>query len=209
MRAAQLPEQLRADCFCPTCHNHLVRAECADPWAVCLACKAGHRFFIVPEPPLSVNSGTAASLCFAELSGRSPEAIASFWLSEPAARSMLNGQLAHLLRALVEGRRVRDEPVFSFCPFCGGGLSEYEPGDCYVQGLRCPTDHNWSLRGGYFCTAIGGTLVGLQAEFSDAVLGQSISGWLKGDPLLDRQLHDTIRSVLAAYLLTKKGAPQS
>src|SRR5260370_29821733 len=132
MRAAQLAEKLRAVCFCPTCHDRLALAESADPWAICLACKTGHRFFIIPESPLSVDSGRAATLCPPKLKGRSPEAIASFWLSEPAARSVLNAQLAQVLRAVAEGRRVLDEPVFSFCPVCVGELSDYEPADIYV-----------------------------------------------------------------------------
>lgn len=204
MREAQMPEQLQAECFCPTCHDKLVRTESADPWAICLACKGGHRFFIMPESPLSADSGKAASFRFPQLSGRSPEAIASFWLSEPAARSVLNSQLAQLLRAVVEGRQVLDEPVFSFCPICGGQLLDYEQDDIWVQGLRCPAGHIWYLRGGYLWTPIGGTLVGLQAEYSDAQVDQSISSWLKGHRLLDPQLHETIRRVLADSRLNRR-----
>jgi len=197
--AAQLPEELGADCFCPTCQNHLVRTECADPWAICLGCKTGHRFFIMPEPPLSVDFGRAASLRFPELNDRSPEAVASFWLSDASARSVLNAQLAQILRAVAEGRTAIDEPTFSFCPICGGELSEYEQDDIRVQGLRCPIGHCWYLRGGHLWAPIAGRPVGLQAEYSDAVLGQSISDWLKGNALLDRQLHESIRHVLAEY----------
>ncbi len=156
-----------------------------------------------------MDSGRAATLCPPKLKGRSPEAIASFWLSEPAARSVLNAQLAQVLRAVAEGRRVLDEPVFSFCPVCGGELSDYEPGDIYVWGLRCPTGHNWTLRGGHLCAAIDGTLVGLQAEFSDTIFCQSISAWLKGDALLDPQLHESVHHVLADYIRNRKDQPQS
>lgn len=203
MRAAQVPEQLRTECYCPSCRDHLVAWESADPWAVCLRCKKDHRFFIMPECPLAVNSATAASRAFAELAGCSHDAVARFWLSDPAARSLLNEQLALILRAIAEGRQAIGEPLFSFCPICGGGLSEYEPGDCYVQGLRCPTGHNWSLRGGRFCTRIAATLVGLQAEYSGAVLCQLVSGWLKGKPLLDEQLHTSIRHVLTDFLASR------
>jgi hypothetical protein len=209
MRAARLPEQLRAECFCPTCHDRLAVAESADPWAICLACKAGHRFFIMPESPLSVDSGRAASLCLPELNGRSPEAITSFWLSEPAARSVLNVQLAQILRAVVERRRVPHQPLFSFCPICGGELSKYEQRDIWVQGLRCPAGHSWGLRGGQLGTLIAGTLVGLQAEFSDTILCQLILAWLKGDALLDRQMHESVRHVLADHIKNKKDDPQS
>jgi hypothetical protein len=209
MRAAQLPEKLRTECYCPSCCDQLLPGECADPWAICLACKKEHRFFIMPESPLAVNSGTAASRAFAELAGRSHDAVARFWLSDPAARSVLNEQLALILRAIAEGRRVISEPLFSFCSICGGELSEYESDDIYVQGLRCPTGHNWSLRGGYFRTAIASALVGLQAEYSDAAVCQLVSTWLKGSPGLDQQVHASIRHVLADFLSSRAEPPQS
>lgn len=209
MQAAQLPEQLRTDCFCPSCRDRLVPGGCADPWAICLTCKAGHRFFIMPESPLSVDSGRAASLCLPELKGRSPETIMSFWLSEPAARSVLNVQLAQILRAVAERRRVLHEPLFSFCPICGGELSKYEQRDIWVQGLRCPAGHSWGLRSGKLQTLIAGALVGLQAEFSDTILGQLILAWLKGDELLDRQMHESVRHVLADHIENIKDDPQS
>jgi hypothetical protein len=208
MLAAQLPEQLRADCFCPTCQNHLVSTECADPWAICFSCKMGHRFFIMPEPPLSVDSGRAATLRFPELNDRAPEAIASFWFEEPAARSVLNSQLAQILRAVAEGRTAPHEPLFSFCPMCGGELSKFEQDDIWVEGLRCPASHSWYLRGGYISTPIAGTLIGLQAEYSDAVFSQSVTGWLKGGAELGRQLHESIRPVLAGYMPNRTDQPK-
>lgn len=208
MRAAQLPEELRTECYCPSCCNHLLPGECADPWAICLACEKEHRFFIMPESPLAVNSGTAASRAFAELAGRSHDAVARFWLSDPAARSVLNEQLALILRAIAEGRRVIREPIFSFCPICGGELTECEPDDIYAWSLCCPAGHSWSLRSGRFSTKIAATLLRLQGEYSDAVLWQLISGWLKGNPLFDQQLHASIRHVLADFL-TSRTASQS
>lgn len=203
VRAAHLPEQLRTGCYCPSCRDHLVPARCADPWAVCLVCQKDHRFFIMPEPPLSVDSARGSSVDFSELSSSSPQSIASFWLSDPVARSVLNEQLALILGAIAEGRRVIGEPIFSFCPICGGDLSGYESDDIYARSLRCPAGHNWSLRGGRFSTKIAATLLRLQAEYSDAVLWQLISGWLKGNPLFDQQLHASIRHVLADFLASR------
>jgi hypothetical protein len=205
MRPAQLPAHLRAKCSCPSCGRHLVPTQCADPWAIDLVCENGHHFFITPEPPLAGDSAKASSLHFPELRGRSLEGIAAFWLSEPAARSVLNGQLALLLRAILEARRVPGEPLFSFCPECGGALSDYDWQDIWAQGLRCPSGHIWGLRGGRLASAIAGTSVELQAEFSDAVIRQLIGSWLKSDPHLGPNLHDSVRRVLVGSPLSPKG----
>ena len=179
---------------------------CADPYAIDLVCRKGHHFFIMPEPPLALESAKAASFSFPESERRSSEAIISCWLSNPAARAMLDEQLAMILRSIAQGRRVSGESQFSFCPLCGGELSEYEQENIYVQGLKCPSGHNWSLRGVYFCAATAGTKVGLHAEHCDSALCDLISTWLKAEPLLDRQLHETVRRVLSEYVCDRKEA---
>jgi hypothetical protein len=206
MRQAQLQTHLHAECFCPSCSRHLVPTQCADPWAIKLVCESDHHFFIMPEPPLAGDSAKASSLHFPELSGRSLEAIAAFWLSDPAARSVLNGQLALLLRAILEARRVPGEPLFSFCPECAGALSEHDWQDIWAQGLRCPSGHIWGLRGGRLASGTKGKNVELQAEFSDAVIKQLIGSWLKSNPHLGPNLHDSVRRVLVSSPLCPQGA---
>jgi hypothetical protein len=204
MHPAQLPEQLRTECYCPSCGDHLVLGKCADPWAVCLASEDGHRFFILPEPPFAPDSAAAASLSFPEINGRSPEATAHFWLSEPAARSILNRQLAEILRAILEARHVLDEPRFSFCPVCGGALTNYEQPDIWVKGLRCMRGHSWALRGGRLFSMIGGERIELRAEDPDAVVTQLITTWLKGGPYLEPNLHESVRRILTSSPLCPK-----
>jgi hypothetical protein len=164
MHPANIPEQLRARCYCPCCGDQLGPGDSADPWAICLVCPRGHRFFIMPQTPLAVDTARAAGTSFPEMSSLSTPAIASFWLSDPQARSLLNEQLVQLLRAIVESRSVADEPRLSFCPTCGNTLADCEQPDIYVRGLHCTNGHFWSLRGGQLTSLIQDKCLTLQAE---------------------------------------------
>ena len=207
MRAANITEQLRAELHCPSCGNDLVSQRSADPWAICLVCRCDHRFFIMPPGPLAAFTATAVGITLPEIGGLSTSAIASFWLSDPRARWVLNEQLALLLRAIIESRRILDEPPFSFCPICGAALEEYErPLDLYMKGLRCHSDHRWALRGGRLFSAMETVKLELQAEYSDAVVRQLIAAWLKRDPHLEPNLHDSVRQVLLSSPLCPQGA---
>ena len=195
MRAANIPKVLRSGCFCPSCSEQLTAGRSEDPYAICLACDNGHRFFIMPEPPLAPETATAKNAKFPELGNRTPAGIASFWLSDPRARSILNEQLAQLLRAILESRSVIEEPKFSYCPICRESLLPYEQRDIWVQGLRCGNNHSWACRGWrLFSAARNG--IKLQAENSDVVIGLLINSWLKRHPNLDTNLHDSVRRVL-------------
>ena len=207
MRAANITEQLGAELHCPSCGDHLVSRKSADPWAICLVCSRDHRFFIMPPGPLAAFTATAAGITLPEIGGLSTLAIASFWLSDPRARWVLNDQLAILLRAIVESRRILDEPHFSFCPICGEAVEEYErPLDLYMRGLRCQNDHRWALRGGRLFSTMETVTLELQAEYSDAVVSQLIAAWLKRDPHLEPNLHDSVRQVLLSSPLCPQGA---
>jgi len=140
MGAARSPEQLKL--HCPTCGDELVPSRSGDPLVLCLACRAKHRFFIVPKPPSAAATSNAASMRLPHLAGQSPDTVAAFWLSDKAARSVLNEQLAELLRVAVENRRVPYDTSFVQCPLCGERLAEYEQPDVWVQGLRCPNSHS-------------------------------------------------------------------
>ena len=210
MRAANITEQLPVELRCPSCCNDLVSRTSADPWAICLACYCDHRFFIMPPGPLAAFTATAASITLPEIGGLSTSAIASFWLSDPRARWVLNEQLALLLRAIIESRRISDEPHFSFCPICGAALEEYErPLDLYMKGLRCHNDHRWALRGGLLFSAMETVKLELQAEYSDAVVRQLTAAWLKRDPQLEPNLHDSIRQVLLSSPLCPQDGTKS
>ena len=140
-----------------------------------------------------------------QLNGQSPEAVASFWLSDPSARSFLNEQLGVLLRAILENRQVPDEPSFSYCPLCAEALSEYEQPDIWVVGLRCRNAHSWFSREGRLHGTVDGRRFTLYAEASDATIAQLIAGWLEGKPQLEPQLHPSVRRVLQSSRLSPKG----
>jgi hypothetical protein len=202
MHPARIPEQLRAKCYCPSCGYPLVPVKCSDPWAICLVCQGNHRFFILPQTPLAVDTAGAASASFPEITGLSLEAIASFWLSDPRARALLNEQLAELLRVGLEARSVLAGPRFSFCPTCGETLEkDDQPLEYYLRGLRCQKGHAWTLRGNCFFSTDGSMSLELHAEHSDAVVSQLIASWLKGDPYLESNLHESIRRVLISLPL--------
>jgi hypothetical protein len=204
MRPAELPEPL--DWRCPACREALVASECADPFAACISCSAGHRFFVMPESPLAGETASAAGMHFPQLEGQPVEVVAAFWLAESAARSALNEQLAELLRIIIENRRVSIELPFSYCPVCGDELSEYQQPDIWVQGLRCSQGHSWASRGGRLFSIVAGARLRLHAEPSDATVARLIVGWLKGKPRLDPQLHESVRRALGRSPLSPKSA---
>ena len=204
MGAARSPEQLKL--HCPTCGDELVPSRSGDPLALCLACRAKHRFFIMPKPPSAAATSNAASMRLPHLAGRSPDAVSAFWLSDKAARSVLNEQLAELLRVAVENRRVPYESAFVQCPLCGERLAEYEQPDVWVQGLRCPNSHSWASRGSRLYGMAQGSRLTLHGELSDTTIAQLIQGWLKGNRALDSQLHDSVRRVLESSPLLRERA---
>jgi hypothetical protein len=208
MHSANIPEQLRARCYCPGCGDLLSPGLTADPCAICLVCKRDHRFFIMPETPLAVDTARAAEASFSEIRDLSLPAIASFWLSNPDARSILNQQLAQLLRVTLESRRVLEEPRQSYCAICGGGLGDWDQPDIYVQGLCCSNGHLWTSRGGRLTSLIEGKCLTLQAEYSDTTVSLLIATWLKGSLYLDTNLHESIRRVLMSSPLCSGDAPK-
>lgn len=196
MNRPQLPLKLQTNCFCPSCGHPFGGGKCADPWSICLVCESEHRFFVMPEGPLAYESSAASSLHLPQLRDLPVDAIASYWLSEPMVRLKLNLQLAQILRGILDGRRLSNEPRYSFCPLCGGGLSDYQTGDMWLHWFRCSVGHAWGLRGGELRSQIDGAWFKLHAEFSDETTKALITDWLKGDPLLNTNLHESVRRVL-------------
>jgi len=196
LQKGTLPEELREECYCPSCGSILRPIETVDPWAVCLSCTADHRFFVLPTPPLAADSATAASACFPQATGQDFDAVAYFWLSESEARSILNEQLAELLRVILEGRSLSKKLPFLHCPICSGPLSAYEQPDIWVQGLCCPEGHTWASRGGRLMCVFGRDHFILHREPSDEVVRQLVVGWLKGFPVTDSNLPESVRAVL-------------
>jgi hypothetical protein len=158
----------------------------------------------MPQPPLASDTDTAVaeSASFTAIIGMSQSAMAFFWLSNPHARSILNDQLAELLRATLESRHGIDEPRFSYCPICGEALDEYDYPDGWAKGLRCQTGHSWALRGGRLRFDASLTI---HAEQSDAVVGRLIAGWLQ-NTYMEPYLPESIRRVLMSSPLCPRDA---
>ena len=198
MRAATIPEQMGAIDCCPACSTKLSRASSPDPFAICLVCPNRHRFFVMPEPANAVQTAKAVSAHFPNLEDQTSEQVATFWLSDPAARGILNEQLATLLRVILEGYAREDALPFLFCPMCCGELAYYDDGDIWVRACRCPRGHRWGERGGRLgCPLQGQRAFALWAEPSRSVVRQHIAGWLQGNPHLDTNLHESVRKILA------------
>lgn len=182
--------------MCPSCKESWARSECADPWAYCLGCRRGHRFFVLPEPPLWGDAKRAVLMEFPELSDRSPGEIAAFWLTDPGAREVLNEQLAILLRVFLEDRHVEADAVVAHCPLCGGLLEEVESREIAVVRLRCPAGHEWDWRGSRLFGGVAGQPATLHAEPSDRVVRSHIDAWLSENPRLAVDRPPSIRAVL-------------
>jgi hypothetical protein len=132
------------------------------------------------------------------LEGLSEETVAEYWLSDEHARGHLNDQLAELLRVLLERRLDRPHAQFSFCPTCGGALKDCQQDDVWVKGLACSTGHTWAERGGHLGGRIGQQYLVLHSEPSAETVVSLAQAWLKGNPLLDVQLHKSLQPVLSA-----------
>jgi hypothetical protein len=75
----------------------------------------------------------------------------------------------------------------------------YDLPDAWVEGVRCTSGHLWQLRGG---TLHGdGACFGITytSELTGEQLTQLIACWLNGDPVLDSNLHESVRRVLQSY----------
>jgi hypothetical protein len=196
MQEARMPEALSVAAHCSDCGARLTRSECGDPWAICLSCTNGHRFFIMPDPPLAADTARCSAIRSAKLGRTPPEALASFWLADPAARSSLSEQLAEMLRVIVEDEAPDAEARHAHCPFCGRPLEPYDQQDVWVQGLRCESGHEWAARGGRLFTMEGRAHIIIHAQPSDRIVRSLVAGWLSGNPQLEPQLHPSIRGVL-------------
>lgn len=184
---------------CPVCAASLAAAPCADPAATCLECVSGHRFFTCSLSPTSDASATAGAAQLASVAGLPPSEVARFWLSDRRARSVLNEQLAELLRTFLEGRYATSEEPPAFCPICSGRLSEYQQPDVWVQGLRCPSHHTWAVRGGRLAGGSPSRVIELKSELNRATAAALVRGWLRANPLLEPQLHASVRGVLEQW----------
>ncbi len=195
--AATLPTKLMTECFCASCGEKVTPTPTVDPFAICLECVKGHRFFVMPEGPLyNPKSAKPASAQFPEVEGRSREQIAIFWLSDPVARGILNQQLAELLRTILEPRSIDMSFRFAYCPLCASRVSGNVGNDAWVDEIHCLDGHRWGERSGNLSHNFEGTWVRMQAERTDDVVRGLVTAWLTDRRVLKPYLHHTVRRVL-------------
>lgn len=195
MSPATLPSELSQKRYCPTCGSASSIANSIDTWAVFLECPAGHRFSIEPRTPSS-ESRKAARASFPELEGSSPKSVARFWLTEPRARSILNAQLAQLLRAVVDDRSARVCLALQYCPLCAGVLDDVPHAPS--SEVACSNRHGWRryswqlARDGQSCE----DPYVLWAEHDRVAIGRLIAMWLQRDPATAHNLHESVERAL-------------
>lgn len=190
-----LPPELRDERWCPACARPLDESTSLDPWALCLACSAGHRFFV---DPLHVEeSAHAAAAVFGDLVGLDHDAVARFWLGDPRARPLLHPQLAEILRAIVEKRTAPTQLRAVHCLVCKAVMTEAPVTPRKSQGLRCANGHEWLLMSGALSNVTGiREAIIFSPECCRRALTSSTKGWLQGHPRLDPHLHESVRAVL-------------
>lgn len=204
MDRPELPPELQMSCHCPACAEPLATAHSVDPWVLCLSCPSGHRFFI--EPTVSARaSATAASAHFPELDNAEVGMVAAFWLTDARARSVLNQQVAQMLRAIVEERAPEHTPTTSYCPICAAAL--LEGGISIVEriGLACSARHEWvRLMHGLSAVSAQQSFV-LYPEMSRQAMINLVHAWLEGTGELpfSGNLPDSVRAVLLASEFAK------
>lgn len=186
--------------FCAVCGTHAAPASSEDPWADMLRCEQGHRCLTgQPAFPASATE-TAASRVWPGLLAKPLEDIARFWLADPSARSVLNEDLATILRTFLDGAfAYRFEP--HYCPLCGLSLVRSEEEDSlWLKALRCKADHACDVRGSRITSVINGEILAFEFEPSPHRLREMATGWLQPRQqhraILDANLHESVRLVL-------------
>jgi hypothetical protein len=62
------------------------------------------------------------------------------------------------------------------------------------------------MRGGQLTSVVEGKCFTLQAEYADSTVSLLIASWLKSNPYLDTNLHESIRRVLMSSPLCPRDA---
>lgn len=198
MERPELPPELQRVCYCPDCARPLVVAPTLDPWILCLACDAGHRYFVEPDVDRRM-SATAAAAKFAELDAADLNATALFWLTDARARAILNMQVAQMLRAVLEQRAPERTATATYCPVCATALVEGTVSVSPKTGLVCSAKHEWFLllRSLSAITGVKEAFV-LHPEWSRQGMVNLVHAWLEdeGYPQLRGDLPESVRAVL-------------
>ena len=185
--------------YCHACGEILGGSKCADPFARCLACVNHHRFYILPQSPTMASSATAATLTIPGHLNYDARTMAEFWLSDAHSRSVLNPQLAEILRMILENTKVEEELPVAFCPTCGKKLSQYEQSDAWVIGYRCSSNHRWASRGSRLHSEENRLLCTIEHDPPYSTLTFLVDSWLGDNPALKTQLHKSVRHVLETF----------
>jgi hypothetical protein len=192
---AHIPKALGNTIYCGACGEPATTVDSVDPFVICFACTSGHKFFVYPDYPLAIETAKAKSMVCPDFK-EDPEAAARYWLSDPAARCVLNPQIATLFRSFLEGFGPNPELEFEYCPRCGQLLSDFEQDDIWVVGRACSNHHNWAYRGGHLGCVIEGNQFGLHREYSQENARTTAAWWLGSNKKPQSNVHPSMRSIL-------------
>lgn len=183
---------------CAVCATKVLRTSSSDPRAECLTCGEGHRCVLATWSPLASATATASVTAWPELQGADAAASARFWLSDTAAREVLNDDLATILRVYLDGP-ARDAVALNRCPMCGLDLSEvHDPADAWVRTTACIEKHLWAVRGRRISSRMDHQSVSFIFEPSAECLQTLARAWLEPVAAIQSNVHPSVRLVLEA-----------
>ena len=190
--------------YCPTCSSDLHTLTLLDIYRVGYRCENNHLFDAETRMIISQESADVHSV----ISPAHPDAtdinIIKFWLTDNAARSKLNSQIAKILSKIheaitTESPKKTEFPIFKFCPFCKLQLEQFDQDDCWVRGIKCTNDHKLYERGGGVNYHTDDGSFHLSSELSNESVMFFIDSWLKGNPALDTNLHPEIKGIFLRF----------
>ncbi len=201
------PETLDA-LYCPFCQLPLKRVKILDVFMQGLMCGQGHRFYVPLRTPLELGTERVASAVGSRKSDNL--SVIRDWLTKIELRSLLNNQLATMLRRIYEistdnihvtyaPSAAHEYAIFKYCPLCTTPLKPYDQEDVWVQGLRCSNHHEFKMRNGISFLMGEKTGVQLQEEMADETLNWLTDRWLRDNPALKDQLHPQITTILKQF----------
>ena len=199
--------------YCPTCKLRLNRVQLVDIFVQGFACKNKHRFYITLQEPNCTESAKCSKIRGPYYKNFNSLELGKKWLMEFEYRSKLNNQLATIVRRIYEismmGLRVpydastQQDKVFHYCLLCKEPLKLFSQSDAWVEGLKCPNNHEYFSRNGLTFSFHNKSII-FHDEMSDKTLTSLINLWLAGGKELATQLHDQVKLILEDYLKGKK-----
>lgn len=190
--------------YCPTCGAELTPYSLIDIHLSGLSCQNKHYFYETNKDVLSVDSLRVKEIKKTASKNKNDLELIEYWLTEKEARSVINDQIAVILRRIYEiikeQRHIHyEKSVFVLCPICRGKLETFKQPDVWVEGLKCNNSHKYYERGDTIRFKVHDILRNLSKEMSDETVLFLVDGWLKENSLSDTQLHDDMKRIMKKY----------